>query len=273
MVKSNVRKPAVAGQFYPATAAELNARLKELIDPKVKKQDVLGCMLPHAGYMYSGAVAGATISRVIVKEKIVLLGPNHTGHGTAFSLMSKGVWKTPLGDAAIDTELALEILGASEFLQDDELAHTYEHSLEVELPFLQYQRKDFTIVPIAVAAPELNALKAVGRAIGSAIARRKLTGSVLLVASSDMTHYEPQEKAKQKDMLAIDAVLALDEDKLFSCIREYDITMCGYMPTICMLSAAKELGATRAELVKYQTSGDASGDYSSVVGYAGIIVY
>ena len=273
MGKSNIRKPAVAGQFYPGTAQELNARLKKFIDPQAEQKRVIGCMLPHAGYIYSGAVAGATVSRVEVPEKVILLGPNHTGYGTALSVMNAGAWQTPLGEVPIDAKLADELLGASELLQADELAHAYEHSLEVELPFLQFRRKDFSIVPIAIAAPELTALKAVGKAIGKTTARKNLKGSVLMVASSDMSHYEPQEKAEQKDRLAIEAILALDEDALFSRIREYDITMCGYMPVAVMLSAAKELGATKAELVRYQTSGDASGDYSSVVGYAGIIVY
>jgi MEMO1 family protein len=273
MERSDPRKPAVAGQFYPAQANELNSEISSYLDLKSKKQDILACILPHAGYMYSGPVAGAVLSRINIPKKIILLGPNHTGQGTAFSLMGRGSWKTPLGEVDIDSHLAEEILSGSQYLQEDSLAHLFEHSLEVELPFLQYLRKDFQIVPICLASAQAKALRSVGLAIAAAIDKLKLRKSVIIVASSDMTHYLPQKEAEQKDRLAIEAILELDEDKLLARVAEFDISMCGFAPAAAMLSCAKALGATKAELVKYQTSGEVSGDFSSVVGYAGIIIY
>jgi hypothetical protein len=272
MEKSNLRKPAVAGQFYPSSTLELKKQIESLIDKKAAKSDVLGCMLPHAGYIYSGPVAGYTVSQINIKAKIVLIGPNHTGYGTPFSIMTQGIWQTPLGEILIDDELATAILGSCEYLQDDELAHLYEHSLEVELPFLQYFKKDFKIVPVVVASNNLAELKEVGKGIASVINKLNIKDSVMLVASSDMTHYEPQGQAEKKDKLAIDAILELDEDKLVQRIQRFNITMCGYAPVVIMLSAVKLLGAKNAALVKYQTSGDITGDPTSVVGYAGIVI-
>jgi hypothetical protein len=269
MTKLNIRKPAVAGQFYSSSSSELKKQIEGFIDPKAEKTDAIACMLPHAGYMYSGPVAGATISRVKIKETVLLLGPNHTGYGRPFSLMSKGIWQTPLGEVQIDEELAENILRQSEYLEEDELGHMYEHSLEVELPFLQFFKKDLKIVPITIATQDIQALKDVGKAIANAVKKE----GCLIVASSDMSHYLPQKEAEKKDRLAIEAILELDEDKLIQRIRQYDISMCGYAPATVMLSAAKTMGAKKAELVKYQTSGDIIGDHSSVVGYAGVIVY
>jgi AmmeMemoRadiSam system protein B len=271
MEKSNLRKPAVAGQFYPSSEPELKKQIERFIDKKAKF-DVYGCILPHAGYIYSGAVAGYTLSEINIKDKIILLGPNHTGYGMPFAIMTQGIWQTPLGEIAIDDELAKALLGSNEYLQDDTLAHLYEHSLEVELPFLQYLKKDFKIVPITIASNNLSELKEVGKAIASVINELNIKDSVMLVASSDMTHYESQEEARNKDKQAIEAILELDEDKLFQRIRRFNITMCGYAPVVVMLSAVKLLGAKKANLAKYQTSADVTGDTSSVVGYAGIII-
>ncbi len=271
--KPDLRKPAVAGQFYPARDCELSSEISHYLDLKAKKQDVLACVMPHAGYMYSGPVAGAVVSRINVPDKVVLLGPNHTGQGTAFSLMSRGAWKTPLGEINIDSSLAEEILSSSQYLEDDSLAHLNEHSLEVELPFLQYFRKDFQIVPICLASVNLEALKSVGSAVATAIDKLNIRKSTLIVASSDLTHYEPQKEAEIKDKLAIEAILELNEDRLLEKIAKFNISMCGFAPVIAMLSCAKALGAQKAELIKYQTSGDITGDFSSVVGYAGIIIY
>jgi MEMO1 family protein len=273
MEKSNQRKPAVAGQFYPADATDLNSEISGYLDPKSGKQDVLGCIMPHAGYMYSGPVAGAVVSRINVPEHVVMLGPNHTGQGTPFSLSGNGTWKTPLGEVNIDKELARELLSNSQYLQEDSLAHLFEHSLEVELPFLQYSRRDFKIVPICLASANPGALKSVGLELAEAITRLNIRKSTLILASSDMTHYEPQKEAEKKDKLAIDAILELDEDKLLERIAKFDISMCGFAPVVAMLAGAKKLGAKKAQLVKYQTSGDVSRDFSSVVGYAGIIIY
>lgn len=273
MEKSKIRKPAVAGQFYSSSNLGLNKQIEALIDKNLDKLDVIACMLPHAGYMYSGGVTGFTISRINIKDKIILLGPNHTGYGAPFSIMTEGVWQTPLGEVKIDSNFAKQILNHSKDLKEDELAHSYEHSLEVELPFLQYFKPDFEIVPIVVLSDELNILKEIGKALADTIKDAHLLGSILIVASSDMTHYEPQVQAQKKDKEAIEAIIELDEDKLMHRIKRLNISMCGYAPTIIMLAAAKLLGAKSAKLIKYQTSGDVTSDTSSVVGYAGIIIY
>lgn len=268
-----MREPAVAGQFYPAAAEGLKKQLSGWEDKTSVKINAKGAVMPHAGYIYSGAVAAATISRISPKETYIILGPNHTGMGTAFSLMSKDNWQTPLGQVAIDKKLAENILTNTKFIKEDSLAHLYEHSIEVHLPFLQHLYQDkFKIIPMVVASSELKALKAVGMELALAIKKEKIEEEVLIIASSDMTHYESQEDATTKDHAAIEAVLKLDEDLLFKRVKENNISMCGYGPAIIMLSAAKLLGAKKGELVRYQTSGDTSGDYSAVVGYAGIIV-
>jgi hypothetical protein len=273
MESSKVRKPAVAGQFYPGTAQGLKREIGSLIDKTAQKQDIVACMLPHAGYAYSGRVAAETVSHINIKEKVVLLGPNHTGYGTAFSIMAEGAWQTPLGEVKIDSALARKILSGSKYLQDDCLAHMYEHSLEVEIPFLQYFKSDFQIVPIAFLSDDLAALKEVGIEVAEAIKDLSLENSVMIVASSDMTHYESQGEASRKDNEAIKAILELNEDKLMERIRSLGISMCGYAPAVAMIAAAKELGAKNAKLIKYQTSGEVTGDTDSVVGYAGLIIY
>ena len=265
-----VRNPVVAGQFYPGTPATLESQIESFIDRQAPKADVVGLVSPHAGYMYSGPVAGATISRVSFKDTFVIMGPNHTGLGERFSIMTEGAWRTPLGDVDIDTELARRILAASPHLVDDDLAHLQEHSIEVQLPFLQYFKSDVRIVPIVVGPVDGPACKQIGHAIAAAI--RDLGREAVVMASSDMTHYEPQESANRKDNQAIQAVLELNEDELLKRVHELRITMCGYAPAVSLISACKELGARKAELVMYQTSGDITGDYGSVVGYAGIII-
>lgn len=274
MEKSKVRIPAVAGQFYHSSKHNLKTQIEALIDKGAKKQDAVACLLPHAGYIYSGRVAAETVSRLKVRDKIVLLGPNHTGYGAPFSIMTEGVWQTPLGELKINSHLASKILENSRYLEEDVSAQTYEHSLEVELPFLQYFKGDFEIVPIVILSENTAVLKKIGEDIAATIIREPNTkDSTLLIASSDMTHYEPQNMAQKKDKTAIEAILELDEDKLMEKVRQLNISMCGYAPTVAMLSAAKALGAHNAELVRYQTSGDVTGDFGAVVGYAGIIIY
>ena len=273
MEKSKIRKPAVAGQFYPSSNQGLQRQIETLTEKDIDRQDAIACMLPHAGYMYSGGVAGHTVSRINIKDKIILLGPNHTGYGTPFSVMAEGIWQTPLGEVKIDSNLAKQILSRCQYLKDDSLAHLYEHSLEVELPFLQYFKKDFGFVPIVVLSDEIDILKEIGKEIAYAIKDSNIKDSTMIVASSDMTHYETQAQAIKKDKEAIQAILDLDEDKLMQKIRELNISMCGYAPVVVMLAAAKQLGAQKAKLIKYQTSGDVTGDKTSVVGYAGIIIY
>jgi MEMO1 family protein len=268
-----VRNPAVAGQFYPGTSRELSAQIRGFLDPQAHTSDAIACVLPHAGYIYSGAVAGATVSRIRARDVIFLLGPNHTGFGTPFSVMSSGAWKTPLGNVAVNEALCRELIAGSPIFNDDSTAHRGEHSLEVELPFLQTVMGEFSIIPVAIASNDGAALQEAGTQIGLLIKRQGLSGRPLIVASSDMTHYESQEEARVKDMLAIAAIVELDADKLLRVVRQKDISMCGYAPVAVMLAASKVLGAKKAELVKYQTSGDVTGDYSSVVGYAGIIIH
>lgn len=273
MEKPKIRKPAVAGQFYSSSCQALKNQIEPLIDKNAAKSDIIGCVLPHAGYMYSGKVAAETVSAINIKDKIILLGPNHTGYGPAFSIMSEGTWQTPLGEVNIDSALAKQILNGSNYLEEDTLAHAYEHCLEVELPFLQYFKAHFEIVPIVITSGQNDILKAIGKEIGSAVKESGLKDSIMLLASSDMTHYEPQNQAEKKDKEAIEAILELNEDKLTQRVQRLNISMCGYAPVVVMLNAAKSLGAKSAKLIKYQTSADITGDRSSVVGYAGIIIY
>ena len=264
-----IRKAQVAGQFYPATPAALRKQLEGLLEKKEKKEDALGLVSPHAGYIFSGKVAGSCFSQVNLTKTAVILGPNHTGYGAPFSIMANGNWRMPLGDVEIDVPLAKNILSESKYLQEDLQAHLYEHSIEVQLPFLQYLLPEVKIVPIVVSDADFRTYDEIGKAIARVLNQ---TQKSLIVASSDMTHYAPQEKAKTNDNLAIEAILKLDGEELLKRVRKFNITMCGYGPVISMLSATKELGARSARLIKYQTSGDALGDYSSVVGYAGILV-
>jgi len=261
----------VAGQFYPGSGIQLKEEVASLLKPAKKKYSAIGIVSPHAGYMYSGSVAGCVFASINkIPKSIVIIGPNHTGSGERFSLMSDEAWLTPLGEVKVDKTLAEAILKGSRLIKEDRLAHTNEHSVEVQLPFLQAVVPDIQFVPIVASYAGAGTLAAVGKDIASAI---KASGKkVLIVASSDMTHYERQEDAKVKDEKAIEAILKLDEEGLVGRVKKYGISMCGYAPVAIMLAAAKELGAKKAELIKYQTSGDTSGDYSSVVGYAGVIV-
>jgi MEMO1 family protein len=265
-----VREPAVAGQFYPDTPLQLRSMVESFIDKNAEKEEVVGLVIPHAGYIYSGAVAGAAISRVKFKDTFIIIGPNHTGYGKPFSIMAKGTWETPLGQVKIDVELADKLIELSPYLKNDKLAHEREHSVEVQLPFLQYFKPDVKIVPIIIGAGDAKIYQEIGIAIAKAL--RELKKEAVILASSDMNHYESQGVTQKKDHLAIEAMLNMDEVELVKRIVEKDISMCGYGPAAVMLAAAKELGATKAELVKYQTSGDVSGDYNAVVGYSAIIV-
>lgn len=266
-----LRKPAVAGYFYQGTADGLRRQVGGLLSPGAERVRALGIVSPHAGLVYSGPVAGAVYSRVELPGTFVLIGPNHTGLGAAVSLMATGSWETPLGRVAIDEELAAAVLARSPRIQDDSLAHLREHSLEVQLPFIQYFKPDFRIVPVQMLDVRLETCKEVGQAVAGAIAERGKDGA-LVVASSDMTHYESAREAGEKDEKAIREMLRLDPDGLYRTVRDNGISMCGFGPAVAMLTACRELGATRAELVKYANSGEASGDYEKVVGYAGIVI-
>jgi len=206
------------------------------------------------------------------KADYVILGPNHTGLGGPFGLDTNESWQTPLGEVRIDTDLARQIKKNCASIKDDSLSHAHEHSIEVQLPFLQFLHADFKFVPITISYSSLSVYRAIGQAIAKSIKDLKMEKDVSIIASSDMTHYEPRESAKMKDSAAIEAMLELNEEKLVERVSEMEISMCGYAPAAIMLTAVKSLGAKKARLVKYETSGDTSGDYSSVVGYAGIII-
>jgi len=267
-----IRKPVVAGQFYPASRERLELDIQGYVVPDASKEEVIGLVAPHAGYMYSGSTAGAVYSRIKPAQTFIILCPNHTGYGKPFAIMTNGSWETPLGEVPIDSQLANQLLSNSKYLQEDYLAHLYEHSIEVQLPFLQviFKQQPFQIIPICIGHSKDSDYKELGVEIGKGL--KNFSKKVVIIASSDMTHYESHIDAQRKDKIAIDAILKLDEDLLLEKINSFHITMCGYIPTIIMLAAAKELGAKEAELVKYTTSGEASGDYQQVVGYAGIIV-
>jgi AmmeMemoRadiSam system protein B len=265
-----IRQPFAAGRFYPGSAKEIREMMAVLVDRKARKEAAIGLLMPHAGYPYSGPVAGATISRVRLKDTFIIMGPSHTGLGQPYSIMTEGSWQTPLGEVEIDSTLGKKLLSVSDYLKEDAGAHLYEHAVEVQLPFLQYLKPDIRIVPIILAQASAEVYKKIGRDIARAIKESNI--KAMIIASGDMTHYEPQKVAEAKDKQAIEAMLKLDEDELTRRYQELNISMCAYGPAVCLISAAKELGATGAELVRYQTSGDATGDYSSVVGYAGIII-
>ncbi|HZE26157.1 MAG TPA: AmmeMemoRadiSam system protein B [Terriglobales bacterium] len=270
MGTSSVRHPAVAGQFYPRHATALLADIRSYLSPTTEPVPALGCLVPHAGYMYSGAVAGAVYARLDMPACCILLCPNHTGFGPPLSIMTQGAWETPLGTAPIDSELASALLAKFPFLTDDADAHRAEHAIEVQLPFLQMKRPQFRFVPIAIGTRRYEPLESLGTAIGEVLAARN--EPVLVLASSDMNHYESDEVTRVKDHKAIEQILALNPRGLYDVVMNEDISMCGYGPAIAMLTAAQRLGATRAELIKYATSGDVSGDRKMVVGYAGIAV-
>lgn len=265
-----IRKSRVAGQFYSANPTALRKEVALLIDEKQSKERALGLVSPHAGYMFSGKVAGACFSKAKLTKTVVILGPNHTGLGALFSIMAQGSWQMPLGNIEVDAELAKRILQKSKYLEQDTKAHLHEHSIEVQLPFLQFFLPSVKIVPIIVSSADFQVYDEIGGAITKSL--KEAREDCLIVASSDMTHYETQETAKANDNLAIEAILKLDGKELLRRVEKFNITMCGYGPTVCMLSAARNLGAKEARLIKYQTSAEASGDYSSVVGYAGILV-
>lgn len=269
---TEIRKTVVADRFYPGNALALKKQISSFINLEKENRKAIGVILPHAGYMYSGQVAAQTLNQIELKDNIILLGPNHTGMGLPFSIMVDGIWQTPLGDVKINSVLAKAILKSNNYLKEDSLAHLNEHSLEVELPLLQYFKKDFKIVPIAFSSNNVKILEDIGKSIAQVITKLELQDNVTLLASSDMTHYEPADIVKEKDSKAIEAIIELNGQNLLDRINKYDITMCGYAPTIVLLAAARNLAAKKAELVSYATSGDISGDNSSVVGYAGLII-
>ncbi len=267
---ATIRHAAFAGRFYPADAQELAALVKSYLTPSVEKSSALGCIVPHAGYIYSGHVAGAVFSRLDITLRVILMCPNHTGRGTPLSIMSEGAWETPLGAVEIDSELADSLKQKFELLTEDTEAHRNEHAAEVELPFLQVLTPGAKFVPIAVGTRQVEVLEALGIAMAEVISAAG--GNVLMIASSDMNHYENDSVTRVKDHKAIEKIVNLDPVGLYETVLTESISMCGVGPSIVMLSAAMKLGATSSELVKYATSADVSGDRDMVVGYAGVVV-
>jgi hypothetical protein len=272
MTASPVRHPAVAGRFYPREPNLLRDEVRTYLAqaPSQNAIRALGCIVPHAGYMYSGHVAGAVFAGLEIPRTCIVLCPNHTGVGRPLAIMSEGAWETPFGDVSINQTLAAELKQRYPLLQEDSTAHRSEHAAEVELPFLQLCQPALSFVPIALGTGQFEVLEQLGDAIADVIATQK--DPVLIVASSDMNHYESDVITRIKDHSAMEPILHLDARGLYQAVTEQHISMCGFGPAVAMLTAAKKLGATRAELVKYATSGDISGDRDLVVGYAGVIV-
>ena len=274
-----IRRPSQAGMFYAGNPEDLKKQIEECFlhklgpgkIPKVVEdgpRKIVGLICPHAGYMYSGPVAAHAYHRLALDGKpevFVIMGPNHMGYGSAIALMNEGVWRTPFGDIEIDYETASRILRVSELIDIDETAHKYEHSIEVQLPFLQYlYGSEFRFVPIVFLMQDLKSSQEVGRALAKALEGR----NAVIIASTDMTHYEPHEQASRKDKLALSAVEKMNEEEFYSIIESYRVSACGYGPVAALIVASRLLGAKKAEILCYKTSGDVVGDYSSVVGYA-----
>lgn len=276
-----VRRPVVAGQFYESDAETLRAQIKNCflhpIGPKklpeinlhIHPRSIVGLICPHAGYMYSGPVAASAFYELAQDGKpdtVVLMGPNHTGYGSALSIMRQGVWQTPLGDIEIDTKIADQITSETSIIDVDELAHRHEHSIEVQLPFLQFlYGNNFKIVPICFLMQDFDSAVEVGRALEEVL---DATNTVV-IASSDMTHYEPANVAGAKDQAALKAIIDMDAKRFYQTIEEQNVTACGYGPITALITYARGINA-KAHLLNYHNSGDITGDHSSVVGYAAV---
>jgi len=273
------RLPAQAGTFYPDTEGALRTQIEQSFlhplgpgaiptIPGTRNQNLLGLIVPHAGYRYSGPVAAHSyyhLAQSGIVESVIILGPNHTGLGSGVSTVIEGEWSTPLGDVPVDTDLAREIVDSSDLVDVEDEAHRNEHSIEVQLPFLQfiYPRR-FKFVPICMMLQDLKTSMEIGEAIAKAVEKHRAA----VLASSDWTHYEPQEEAQSKDKQAIEAALQMDLKKFQEIIEERSVSACGYGPVTAMVHAAKLRGAKSGNLLSYQTSGDVTGDKSAVVGYA-----
>ncbi|HEV7966624.1 MAG TPA: AmmeMemoRadiSam system protein B [Candidatus Acidoferrales bacterium] len=267
-----IRLPAVAGRFYPDDRESLRAAVDSFCScaPEQNRLRARACLVPHAGYIYSGAVAGEVYRRLEIPARVILLGPRHFPRGAPLAILSDGAWQTPLGIAPIDHLLAERIVRAFPPLREDAMAHSAEHSLEVQLPFLQRLVPSFAFVPIVLGPAPWEALESLGQALAAVIAEER--EPVLLIASTDMNHYESDAITRVKDRKAIDPILALDARKLFDTVREEGISMCGCAAAVAAVIAARELGAGEAELVRYATSGEVNGDMQEVVGYAGMLI-
>lgn len=264
-----IREPIVSGQFYPENKKNLLDLIEKLTPNDKKKISCKGIILPHAGYLYSGKVAITTVNKIIPKKHIIILGPNHTGQGAKFSLWRKSSWRTPLGIVDIDQDLASKILSNPGPIREDYAAHISEHSIEVDLPILSYFFGKFKFVPICCQTSSLEDYENVAKQIYEAIKNPKQ--EILLVASSDMTHYEDDACARRKDRLAIKPILDLNSLALSNIVEREKISMCGIAPVLILINILKKMGVKKSQVVLYQTSADTTNDPKSVVGYAGII--
>jgi len=269
-----LRHPAVAGRFYPDDPDDLRTEalgyLSQSTPSAITPTKAIGCIAPHAGYMYSGHVAGAVFGQIEIPRLCLVMCPNHTGVGRALAMVSEGAWETPLGEVPIDAEFALALQQRFPALHNDPGAHRAEHAAEVELPFLQLRQPNLRIVPIALGTGQFEVLEQLGSALADVVAQHR--DPVLIVASSDMNHYESDVVTRAKDHRAIERILTMDARGLFDVVTQQKVSMCGFGPAVVLLTAARQLGAKSAQLVKYATSGDVSGDREMVVGYAGVIV-
>ncbi len=266
-----IRKNAVAGQFYPHNPNKLKIMIESFIEKETSKIDAKGIIMPHAGYIYSGKVATVTVEKIRPKKRVIILGPNHMGTGETFSMFSRGEWEIPSGRIKIDEELAQAILNHSDLIKEDVSAHIYEHSIEVELPILHYFFKDFKFLPIVCSLSSLETYRKVAHHIFKTI--KNIKDDILIIASSDMTHYEEDYRARKKDSYAIESIVKLNEEELLKRIKEKDISMCGVAPVSILIACCKLLKAKKATVTLYRTSGDITKDTSSVVGYLGAVIY
>ena len=265
------RKPAVAGRFYPGEAGELQQMVKGFLSPSKNRRKATGLVVPHAGYVYSGHVAGAVYSCVQLPARNIVLCPNHTGFGTPLSIMKSGCWQTPLGELPVDEVLSEALMAADPDLQDDMEAHRFEHATEVQLPFMQQCGPGaLRFVPVTIGTGSLAHLRGLGHAIAKVV--QQVAPDALIISSTDMNHYESDAITRVKDRKAIDKILAMDPEGLFEVVKREKISMCGYGPTVAMLTASTLLGGAKAELVRYATSAEVSLDFDHVVGYAGIVI-
>lgn len=267
-----VRASAVAGLFYPGDAVKLRHEVSRLLGDDTEAQPALGLVAPHAGYVYSGKVAGRTFASVRVPRRVIVLCPNHTGRGSPISVFAKGAFRIPGAEVPIDEELVQALLAEVPGAVADDHAHTSEHAIEVELPFLLARQPELKLAPIVLGDLADHEALAIGQGLFRAVDGAAPAQEVLVVASSDMSHYLPDKDARLQDRLAMDELFAMDPQGLCRTVETHGISMCGYLPAAAMLAYARARGASECTLSAYATSGDAFGDYSRVVGYAGVVV-
>ncbi|OGL44372.1 MAG: AmmeMemoRadiSam system protein B [Candidatus Schekmanbacteria bacterium RBG_13_48_7] len=265
-----IRKSVWAGQFYDSNPVKLRKQLELLLTSEEQPSNAIGIISPHAGYVYSGKVAAVTYAKITIPSSVIILCPNHYGLGADAAVYSSGSWETPLGTIPVNESLCEALLNNCSILKTDNTAHSREHSLEVQLPFIQMKTDNFSIVPICLKHLNLVQCKTIGSSLANIVKPHQ--NEILIIASSDMSHYESQDTAEKLDRLALESYTSMNPENFFQTIQKYQISMCGFIPATCLLYAALDLGATRIQTVKYMTSGEVSGDYSRVVGYAGLII-